>query len=116
MARKRTQHHQRQTNVSASRPALTRFCRRWGIVRLAMFGSVLTPNFRFDSDVDILATFRPDTTHTLLDLVRMERELGSLYNRRVDLGDYEALLHDENILRRQGILSTLQVVYEERPN
>jgi predicted nucleotidyltransferase len=108
-----SRHYQRQRHVSASAAALTKFCRRWGILRLAMFGSVLTPNFHRDSDVDMLATFRDDTQHTLLDVVRMERELGRLYRRRVDLGDYDAVLLDPNTLRRQEILDTMQVTYED---
>ena len=34
--------------------ALDAFCRRQGIRRLALFGSVLRPDFRSDSDIDVL--------------------------------------------------------------
>lgn len=114
MSRRNNHHYKRQSYVSAPPAAITRFCRRWGIIRLAMFGSVLTDYFHPESDLDMLAAFRPTAAHTLLDLVRMERELGSIYHRRVDLGEYEALLLDENAMRRQNILDTMQVVYEER--
>lgn len=112
--RRQNRHYTRQAHVSAPTAAITRFCRKWRIVKLAMFGSVLTDQFRDDSDIDMLATFQPDTRHTLLDLVQMERDLGAIYGRRVDLGEYEALLLDRNDLRREDILNTMQVIYEER--
>jgi uncharacterized protein len=108
-----SRHYRPQSHVQAAPAAITKFCRRWGITRLAMFGSVLTDRFHRDSDIDMLATFRDDTQHTLLDLVRMERELGALYRRRVDLGDYAAVLLDPNEERRQDILDTMKAVYEE---
>jgi predicted nucleotidyltransferase len=42
------------------RTALALFCRRWRITELALFGSVLRPDFRPDSDLDLLVTFAPD--------------------------------------------------------
>lgn len=33
------------------------FCRRWKIVELAVFGSILREDFRPDSDIDFLARF-----------------------------------------------------------
>lgn len=108
-----SKHYDVQRHVSASRAGVTKVCRRWGIIKLAMFGSVLTRHFHRDSDIDMVATFRDSTQHTLLDVVRIERELGGLYRRRVDLGDYEAVLLDPNPMRRQDILDTMKVVYEE---
>lgn len=108
-----SKHYVVQHHVTASRSGLSKVCQRWGIIRLAMFGSVLTDHFDHESDVDMLATFRADTQHTLLDLVRMERELSALYHRRVDLGDYEAVLLDPNPIRRQDILESMKVSYEE---
>lgn len=61
------------------------FCLRNQIRKLSLFGSVLTPRFRPDSDVDVLVDFMPGFVPTLLDLARMERELGELLGRRVDL-------------------------------
>jgi predicted nucleotidyltransferase len=39
--------------------AITEFCRRNHIRRLALFGSVLRADFRPESDVDVLAEFEP---------------------------------------------------------
>ena len=61
------------------------FCRRWRIREFAVFGSILGPQFRPDSDIDVLVTFDPGADWSLIDLVRMEEELSEATGRRVDL-------------------------------
>ena len=61
------------------------FCRRHRIVRLSVFGSVLRPTFRSDSDIDILVEFADGQTPSLLDLGGMQAELSSMLSREVDL-------------------------------
>ncbi len=39
---------------------IAEFCRTWRINEFALFGSVLRPGFRPDSDVDVLIAFVPD--------------------------------------------------------
>ena len=63
---------------------LTGFCRRNGIRRLALFGSVLRNDFRHDSDVDVLVEFEPGHVPGLA-FFDMERELSGLLGRKVDL-------------------------------
>lgn len=55
--------------------AIAAFCRRWQVVELALFGSVLGGDFRPDSDVDVLLTIQPAAHVGLLDLLAMEHEL-----------------------------------------
>ena len=40
--------------IDLSSQLIEDFCRRHKIKRLSLFGSVLTPDFRPDSDVDVL--------------------------------------------------------------
>ncbi len=61
------------------------FCRRHGVARLALFGSVLRDDFGPDSDVDILVEFPPGQTPSLLDLGGMLMELRRILGRSVDL-------------------------------
>ena len=61
------------------------FCQRWKIAEFAFFGSVLRDDFRPDSDVDVLVTFRPDSHWSLFDLVQMQEELEEVLGRKVDL-------------------------------
>ena len=90
------------------------FCRRWRISELALFGSVLRPDFGPQSDIDALVTFAPDARWSLLDHIQMEEELGSILGRKVDLVSKRAVERSENWIRRQEILQTAQVVYAAR--
>lgn len=66
--------------------ALSEMCRRWGIRRLALFGSVLRDDFRPDSDIDILVDFLPGRTPGFFALFDVQEELSGLWGgRSVDL-------------------------------
>ena len=64
---------------------LADFCRKHGVKRLALFGSVLRDDFRPDSDVDFLVEFLPGVRYSLLDLGGMWVELRGIVGREVDL-------------------------------
>ena len=63
----------------------TQFCKKNHIARLSFFGSVLSDQFRPDSDVDVLVEFRPGKTPGFLGFSKMERDLSAILGRRVDL-------------------------------
>jgi len=70
---------------------LEEFCVRNHIRKLSLFGSVVTPRFGPDSDVDVLVEFEPDKVPGLLTLAGMEMELSELLGRKVDLRTAEDL-------------------------
>ena len=84
------------------------FCRKWRVTEFALFGSVLTPEFRPDSDVDVLVTFEDGAPWSLWDFGDMREELVEFFGRQVDLVEKKAL---RNPFRKQSILTTRQVVY-----
>lgn len=69
------------------------FCRKHGVKRLALFGSILRDDFRPDSDIDILVEFLPGVRYSLLDLGGMWVELCELFGREVDLKTPKELSH-----------------------
>ena len=71
-------------NLSLPRDEITRFCRRHHIRRLSLFGSVLTDDFRPDSDIDVLVEFEPGHTPGLA-FFAMEEELSDILGHKVDL-------------------------------
>jgi hypothetical protein len=73
------------TQIDIPRDKLASFCRRNGIRRLWVFGSVLRDDFRPDSDLDLLVDFQPDSRAGLLDMAAMEIELSEMIGRKVDL-------------------------------
>jgi predicted nucleotidyltransferase len=88
--------------------AVASFCRKWHIAELALFGSVLRPDFTPESDVDVLVTFAPEARWSLFDFVTMRDELESLVQREVDLVSKGGL---RNPFRRHEILTTRRVLY-----
>ena len=92
---------------------LGRFCRERGIARLELFGSALRDDFREESDVDLLATLRPDAHPTLLDWAEMQEKLAEVFGRPVDLVSRRAIERSKNRYRKQAILSTAVPIYVE---
>ena len=72
-------------HVSIDRDAVSAFCRRHHIKRLALFGSILRDDFGPESDIDVLVEFQPGHVPGLK-FVSIERELSALlHGRRVDM-------------------------------
>ncbi len=94
-----------------STEVLADFCRRWRIRELALFGSALRPDFRDESDFDLIATFVPEVRWNVLDHLKMEEELADLLGRPCDIVTREALDEDPNFLRRNRILANAQTIY-----
>ena len=93
--------------------AIRQFCRRWKITELALFGSVLRPDFRPDSDVDVLVSFADGADWGLLAHVEMQQDRATLLQRSVDLISKRALEKSANWVRRDAILATAQVIVSE---
>jgi len=87
------------------------FCEKWQIQEFAFFGSVLSDDFKPNSDLDVLVTFHENAKPTLFDVVRMENELIELFGREVDLVSRRGLEFSRNYLRRNAILSSAETVY-----
>jgi predicted nucleotidyltransferase len=70
--------------IEIDRAEVERVCRKYGIRRLALFGSVIRDDFGEDSDVDILVEFRPEAKIGL-SFFSLQRELSVILGRQVDL-------------------------------
>ena len=90
------------------------FCEKWRITEFSLFGSVLTEDFRPDSDVDVLVTFKDDAEWSLFDLVDMEDELKVIFGHDVDLVLRKTIERSENYIVRKNILRSSEVVYAAR--
>jgi uncharacterized protein len=85
--------------------ALAALCRRHGIHRLSLFGSVAKGTARPDSDVDLLVEFAPEATPSFLDMAAIELELSAMLGgRRVDLRTAQEL---SRYFRGDVVLSAL---------
>jgi predicted nucleotidyltransferase len=100
-----------KVTIRIPRAKIADFCRRWQISEFAVFGSVLRPDFRPESDVDILISFQPDARITLFDMARMQEELQTIFKREVDLISKRGVENSRNYLRRKNILNSAQVIH-----
>lgn len=72
------------SNLEISPEEIAAFCRRHHIRKLSLFGSVVRDDFGPASDVDVLVEFDPGHVPGLR-FFALERELGELLGRRVEL-------------------------------
>jgi hypothetical protein len=100
-----------QTSIPVPADRIAEFCRKWQIVDLALFGSILRADFGPESDVDVLVTFAPEARHNVFALIRMQQDLEELLGRKVDLVDRRVLEQDPNYVRREAILASAESIY-----
>jgi len=95
-------------NVTFPKEGLADLCRRHGVRRLSLFGSVLRGTDGPDSDVDLLVEFEPDRVPGLLGLAQIEIDLSDLLGgRTVDLRTAEDLSH----LFRETVTEAAEIQY-----
>ena len=90
---------------------VVRFCKKWGVKELAVFGSALRDDFGPHSDLDVLVRFHAGRHPSLLGLCRMESDLSERVGRRVDLVERNAVERSPNYIRREAILRSARTVY-----
>ncbi|MFH1144249.1 MAG: nucleotidyltransferase family protein [Candidatus Eisenbacteria bacterium] len=94
--------------IGIDREKTAAVCRKYGIRRLALFGSVLRDDFGPGSDVDVLVEFEPGRIPGFFGLHRIEREIAELFGgRKIDLLTYRSL----NPHLRDRILAEAEVQY-----
>jgi predicted nucleotidyltransferase len=97
--------------VALDRSRIAEFCRRWGVSRLAVFGSAVRVDFGPESDLDFLVSPQPGTVWSLLQLSVMRDELAALAGRHVDLVVRRAVERSPNWIRRKEILESAETVF-----
>ena len=94
-------------HISIDREAVSAFCRRHHIKRLALFGSVLRDDFGPESDVDVLVEFQAGHVPGL-NFVSIEREFSVLlHGHHVDMVTPKFL----NPRIRDQVLSSAEPLY-----
>lgn len=96
--------------IELDSPAMRRFCEKWKIRELSVFGAILREDFRPDSDIDFLADFGEDAEWGAFDHMDMEEELEAMFGRRVELVGRTAIEASGNRFRKKEIFSTAEPV------
>ncbi len=100
-----------RNNLAIPKDGLEEFCRRNRIRKLALFGSVLRPDFGPESDVDVLVEFEAGTRVGFFELYDLEQELSRLLGgRKVDLRTPE----DLSRYFREEVVAQAQVQYAHK--
>jgi uncharacterized protein len=79
--------------LANQRNRIVELCRRYGVRRLEVFGSLLRDDFdSATSDVDLVVEFEPDATGSAFDrYFDLKQSLESLFQRPVDLVELSAM-------------------------
>ncbi len=97
--------------IEVPRERIVAFCERYNIEKLAFFGSVLRDDFGPGSDIDVLVDIRSGTKHDISGILDMEKELGDILGREVDLVFRPDVVRSRNYIRREAVLKSAEVFY-----
>jgi hypothetical protein len=98
------------SKLQASVPAdeVGRFCRKWGVLKLFVFGSALRADFGPESDIDLLVELDPSKKIGMYEWVQMIDELRAIFGRDVDLVEKDAI---RNPFRLRAILEDTLLIH-----
>ena len=100
-----------QLQIELPIESIHEFCRKWKVSEFAIFGSALRPDFRPNSDIDVLLTFQDDSEWSLFDRVDMQDDLETIFGRKVQVVNRKGIEKSTNLIRRQAILESAQVIH-----
>ena len=85
-------------------------CKTYGVKTLCVFGSILTPRFNENSDVDFSATFYPEDDPLVAGNNRIQFyiNLSELMGRRIDLVDEDYI---KNPYFKEELDETKKLIY-----
>lgn len=89
---------------------LHELCKKYNVLKLYVFGSVLTDRFNDDSDIDLLVNFTADVDYTNYtdNYFNLFYDLKDLFKREVDLIDNSSI---RNKYFRAEVDETKQLIY-----
>ena len=99
------------TRLHVTEEQIAAFCRKWQITRFELFGSALRDDFDDESDVDVLVCFQEGSPQGLSELMSMEEELQTLFERHVDVIERRLVETSRNWVRRRNILQSARLLY-----
>jgi predicted nucleotidyltransferase len=104
---RQTTHADRHLKIDLPMDEIATLCREYHVRELSLFGSILREDFRDDSDIDMLVLFEPDAAIGILELAALQRKLGNLIRREVDLVPKSGL----KTLIKDDVLRSARIIY-----
>lgn len=90
---------------------LEKFCEENHIIKMSLFGSVISDHFTEASDIDVLVEFDPKYVPGLFSFVGMRDSLSKHFGREVDLRTPEDISH---LFRNEVIQQSYPIYGKER--
>jgi predicted nucleotidyltransferase len=90
---------------------LASVCQKWGINKVALFGSITTENFTEESDIDVLIDLDQGISIGYLKYHELYTDLQSAFSRKIDLLTRRSVEKSTNIYLRRSILTNAEVIY-----
>lgn len=91
---------------------IRKFCKKWKVEQVALFGSIVRDDFTDSSDVDVLIKFSPNITWGF-EIATMRDELVKIFGRPVDLVNRLSIEQSRNHYKRDEILNNCKIIYDE---
>ena len=98
----------RSNGITVDLNSVREIAHSFRVREISVFGSALRGDFDSDSDIDLLVSFDPEADISLFDIMELEERLSTVFGRRVQIVEPEAL---KNPVRRRTILSTSVPLY-----
>ncbi len=97
-------------NLEELQPDIEKVCMSMPVKRLGLFGSVLTDDFKPESDVDVLVVFDKDEKADFFEkYFELKERLELIFNRKIDLIVDKQF---RNPVFRNKVEKTRKIVYE----
>ena len=100
-------------NIDFNYEELEKLCKLWGILRIDLYGSVLTDRFSDKSDIDIIVEFDTDVPLGGFRIAASE-DIGEFLGRKVDMCTFEELSNFENKKAARAVLEAGETIYESK--
>lgn len=88
---------------------LASICRENDVVFLAIFGSFVKGEQKKGSDLDIAIKYAEGVRKSLFDLVDLKNSLEALFNRKVDVGEFDTI--NPHII--ENVEREMKIIYEK---
>lgn len=94
--------------IQSIKKQITPILKKQGVIKAALFGSVVRGEAKKKSDIDILVKL--PAKKSLLDVIQLELQLGDKLGKKVDLVEYEAI----KPFLKDTILNEQEIIYEKK--
>lgn len=94
--------------IETNKAFISTICRQHGVKALYVFGSVLTPRFCANSDVDLVVDFHNGIEDYVSNYFNLKEALERLFNRKVDLLEAKGI---RNPVFKANVERTAEQIY-----